>query len=126
MSLALFYPLIFHFVFNVLVFLTTLGAIAVTGGLFSNASVPVVIDSIECTGSERALLNCSYVTDSNETVRECDPEEIAAVTCQGKFCVHLLCSELIPLSMCVLYTLIEFLVTLQILQLSMPTVHWEM
>ena len=59
------------------------GAIAVTGGLFSNASVPVVIDSIECSGSEIALLNCTYETDINETVRECDPEGIAAVTCQG-------------------------------------------
>ena len=49
--------------------------------------MPVVIDSIECSGSEIALLNCSYVADSNETVRECDPEGIAAVTCQGQSCV---------------------------------------
>ena len=59
------------------------GAIAITGGQFSNASVSVVIDSIECIGNESGLLNCYYVTESNETARECDPEGIAAVTCQG-------------------------------------------
>ena len=42
-----------------------------------------MIDTLECSGSENEILNCSYVTDSNETVRECDPEGIAAVTCQG-------------------------------------------
>ena len=36
-----------------------------------------------CSGSESGLLNCSYVTDSDETVSECDPGETAAVTCQG-------------------------------------------
>ena len=59
------------------------GAIAVTGGLFSNASVPVVIGNVECSGSESGLLNCSHVTDSDDAVSECDPEGIAAVTCQG-------------------------------------------
>ena len=45
--------------------------------------MPVVIGSVECSGSESELLNCSYVTDSNESVIECDPEGIAAVACQG-------------------------------------------
>ena len=43
----------------------------------------VVIGSVECNGDESDLLNCSYVTDSHETVSGCDPSETAAVTCQG-------------------------------------------
>ena len=59
------------------------GAIAITGGKFSDPSVSVVIGSVECSGSESGLHNCYYVTDSDETVSECDPGETAAVTCQG-------------------------------------------
>ena len=59
------------------------GAIAISGGQFSDSSVSVVIGSVGCSGSESGLLNCSYVTDSDETVSECDPGETAAVTCQG-------------------------------------------
>ena len=59
------------------------GAIAITGGQFSDPSLSVVIGSVECSGSESGLLNCSYVTDSDERVSECDPGETAAVTCQG-------------------------------------------
>ena len=43
----------------------------------------VVIGSVECSGGESGLLNCSYVTDSDETVSGCDPEGIAAVACEG-------------------------------------------
>ena len=64
-------------------YLISSGAIAVTGGLFSNASVPIVIGNVECSGNESGLFNCSYVTDSDDTVSDCDPEGIAAVTCQG-------------------------------------------
>ena len=59
------------------------GAIAITGGLFSDSSLSVVIGSVECIGEENELLKCSYVTDSHETVIGCDPSETAAVTCQG-------------------------------------------
>ena len=59
------------------------GAIAVTGGLFSNGSVPVVIGNVECSGNESGLFNCSFVNDSDDTVIGCDPEGIASVTCQG-------------------------------------------
>ena len=63
---------------------TVIGAIPIIGGPFSNSSVSVVIGSVGCNGDESGLLNCSYVTDSHETVSGCDPSETAAVTCQGK------------------------------------------
>ena len=59
------------------------GAIAISGGQFSNPLVPVVIGNVECTGEETGLLQCSHVTDSNQAVSECDPRENAAVSCQG-------------------------------------------
>ena len=59
------------------------GAIAITGGQFHDPLQSVVIGNVECTGDENELLNCSYVTDSHETVSGCDPSETAAVTCQG-------------------------------------------
>ena len=59
------------------------GAIAITGGQFSNATVSVVIGSVECVGNETSLLDCSHVTENHEVVTQCDPVEVAAVTCHG-------------------------------------------
>lgn len=61
------------------------GAIAITGGQFSNDSVSVLIGTVECTGNETDLLECFYVTESDDIVRNCDPSEVAAVTCQGEY-----------------------------------------
>ena len=83
-SCPLFIILHLHISLSMALFLLiSSGAIAVTGGLFSNASVPIVIGNVECGGSESYLFNCSYVTDSDDVVSGCDPEGIAAVTCQG-------------------------------------------
>ena len=59
------------------------GAIAITGGQFSNASVPVVIGRVECVGNETGILRCLHVGDTDDAVTQCDPNEIAAVKCQG-------------------------------------------
>ena len=64
--------------------LISAGAIAITGGRFSNASVSVLVGRVECLGNETSLLECSYVTDSNEDVSQCDPIQVAAVTCHGR------------------------------------------
>ena len=79
-------PFMFFCLSMALFLLIFSGAIAVTGGLFSNASVSVVIGNVECIGNESDLFNCSYVTDSDDAVSECDSEGIAAVTCQGLLC----------------------------------------
>ena len=60
-----------------------LGAITVTGGLYSSESVPVVIGLVGCAGNESSLIECSYVTESHEEIHDCDPRESAAVVCQG-------------------------------------------
>ena len=59
------------------------GAITITGGLFSNDSVPVLIGRVECSGNENKLLECAHVTESHEEVFDCDPREVAAMSCQG-------------------------------------------
>ena len=60
------------------------GAIAITGGQFSNASVPVIIGRVNCIGNEISLLQCPYLSEDHEEVVNCDPSEVAAVTCQGQ------------------------------------------
>ena len=59
------------------------GAISITGGVFSDESVPVVIGSVECAGNESHILECSHLTSSNELVINCDSSEVAGVVCQG-------------------------------------------
>ena len=59
------------------------GAIRITGGHFSNASVPVLIGRVQCVGNETTLQECSYETESHQEVADCDPSEVAGVTCQG-------------------------------------------
>ena len=60
------------------------GAIAITGGQFSDFSVSVLVGSVQCSGNESSLLQCSYESDSHPSVSDCDPNHNAAVTCQGK------------------------------------------
>ena len=63
----------------------SLGAIAISGGRFSEATVSILVGSVECNGSESGLMECAHVTSRNEAVIQCDPGESAAVTCQGQF-----------------------------------------
>ena len=61
-----------------------LGAIAITGGLYSNDSVSVVIGQVQCVGNESGLMNCSHLTEHHNEVSSCDPSQVAAVSCQGE------------------------------------------
>ena len=61
----------------------TIGAIAISGGLFSNNSLSVVIRRIDCNGIESGVLECPNVTNDDDE-RQCDPSETAAISCQGK------------------------------------------
>ena len=45
----------------------------------------ILVGSVECNGSESALLECAHVTGNDVAVTQCDPSESAAVTCQGKY-----------------------------------------
>ena len=45
-----------------------------------------MIGNVTCNGNESSVLGCSYGTRSDEEVSQCDPNEVAAVTCQGSFC----------------------------------------
>lgn len=56
------------------------GAIALTGAAFGEARIPFLLSSINCSGSETNLLNCTVAqeVDACET-----PFEDAGVICQG-------------------------------------------
>ena len=56
------------------------GAVAVTTSKFSDASVPVLLTSVDCIGSEFSLLDCPF---SSESQLACGSMEDAAVVCQG-------------------------------------------
>ena len=60
-----------------------IGAIAITGGLYGNDSVSVVIGQVQCAGNESGLVDCSHVTEHNNVVSSCDPSQVAAVSCHG-------------------------------------------
>ena len=69
---------------SIISFVICAGAIPIDGGLFSDPSVPVLIGNVDCNGNESNLLDCSYITENDEVVSQCDPREKAAVACQGK------------------------------------------
>ena len=60
-----------------------IGAIAITGGLYSNDSVSVVIGQVQCVGNENGLVDCPHVNKPHDQVSSCDPSQVAAVSCHG-------------------------------------------
>ena len=44
----------------------------------------VVVGEVECVGTEAGLLECPHTNESHGTVVGCDPNQIAAVVCQGR------------------------------------------
>lgn len=65
-----------------IIFFIIAGAIAITGGLFSNNSIPVVIGRLDCNGTE-SIMECFSGSDTNQEATQCDPSETAAISCQG-------------------------------------------
>ena len=55
-----------------------------SGGHFSPGNDSILLDDLECDGSERTLLNCTYSQTHN-----CDHSEDAGVRCQGRGQKHL-------------------------------------
>ena len=64
-------------------FLYITGAVSITGGVFSDESVSVVIGRVECAGNESEILQCTHLTGSHDEVINCDRNEVAGVACQG-------------------------------------------
>ena len=55
-------------------------AIAYSGAFFGTGSGPIVLDDVACTGSETALINCTY----DATTSDCSHFEDAGVQCRSK------------------------------------------
>ena len=49
----------------------------------AGSNVPIVFDEVQCTGAERSLGQCSFITD-----HDCDHSEEAGVICIGKLLSH--------------------------------------
>ena len=54
-------------------------AIAYSGAFFGAGSGPIHLDDVACTGSEAALINCTYDTITTD----CSHSEDAGIQCQG-------------------------------------------
>ena len=65
-----------HLTFHIL----NADAIAYSGAWFGLGSGPIHLDDVRCTGSEAALVNCSY----DPITTDCSHYEDAGVQCQGK------------------------------------------
>ena len=72
------------------VLISCLGSIPVSGGHFSPGDDSILLDDLECDGSEQTLLNCTYSQTHN-----CDHSEDAGVRCQGRGQDHLESSHLV-------------------------------
>lgn len=58
--------------------LSFLGAIALSGGVFSTSELSIALSFVNCSGDEGSLLNCPSQMLSN-----CPSMETAAIVCQG-------------------------------------------
>ena len=87
---------------NIYTNITYSGAIAIRGGRFSEASVSILVGSVECNGSESGLLECAHVIGSDVAVTQCDPRESAAVACHGESKIKNIIS-VVKVTCCYLY-----------------------
>ena len=64
-------------------FLST-DAVAYSRAYFGVGSGPIVLDDVRCTGSETALINCTY----DRFTSDCGHYEDAGVRCQGQILLY--------------------------------------
>ena len=67
------------------------GALALPGSAFSDGSLPLLLSSVNCSGSEGTLLRCNYSTDLTGCLRSTNA---AGVICQGNESRHASCQSL--------------------------------
>ena len=63
----------------------TVGAQPFTGAYFGEGSGPVLLDKVDCGGSEKTLISCS--TGSPVGQHNCNHYEDAGVRCQGDYII---------------------------------------
>ena len=63
-----------------LYYLPLVGGYAINGSRFGSGDVPVVIDNMNCNGTETSITDCP--TTSN-AIGTCNSSTIAGVTCYG-------------------------------------------
>ena len=58
----------------------SIGSVAVTSAHYSDSTLPVTVNTVNCTGYEDGLLECPMNSVSNYV---CDSYEDAGIVCQG-------------------------------------------
>ena len=55
-----------------------IGALAFSSAYFGSGSGPILLDDVNCIGTENSLLNCGYTSNHN-----CHHSEDVGVRCKG-------------------------------------------
>ena len=63
-----------------LYYLPLVGGYAINGSRFGSGDVPIVIDSMNCNGTETSITECPVTSNAINT---CNSSTIAGVTCYG-------------------------------------------
>ena len=61
-------------------YLSLVGGYAINGSRFGSGDMPIVIDSMNCNGTEDSITDCPITSSAINT---CNSSTIAAVTCYG-------------------------------------------
>jgi len=65
-----------------------LGGYAINGSMFGSGNIPIVIQNINCIGTEKFLTDCSTATfTTSSTTSLCNNSTVAGIACYGKFIV---------------------------------------
>lgn len=114
-------PLKSMFVFSVHTIST--GARAISGTVpdrYNPGTGPIYLDEVRCTGSESALINCSFNTLG---VHNCDHNEDAGVSCEGVkvFCLFFCLNHYVH----IMYTPWILMLMLIVTSLRSPPLIWS-
>ena len=60
------------------------GAVAFSNAAFGPGTSPILLDNVDCSGSEDSLINCSH---SSFVRCSSGHSEDAGVRCQGRYCM---------------------------------------
>ena len=81
-----------------------LGGYAINGSMFGSGDIPMVIQNINCKGTEKFLTDCSTASSStSSTTSLCNNSTVAGIACYGKFyfypvhaCTNKVCVFFLP------------------------------
>ena len=101
-------------------FETILGGHAINGSKFGAGDMPVVIENLNCNGTEDSLINCSTISSVRNAISSCNGATVAGIVCYGMS--YPLRNTQYPLHSCTGMSM-QYVVVMYILFLGV-TNHW--